>query len=455
VTMRRLRSSPSRQRGFTLIELSVALAAGLIVGLAVVGLSKEATNTFHEEMRAATAQMSARTAIDRLRSDVARASFMSSPNVYGDPAIVSSWDPTAQLTLQLRRLAGIRLFPGGSKKLANIGMGFTSGVNGTDDGAIAFSGNNNLNPDALDITGNLNTVDSFTVQTTGAGGCGGTRFILGARNPPAYRLMNTPGANGPVDALARAFQPIAGHNFMARLQDLQGRVQFLEVCATGFTGGAPALPYVDVSTNPVAASGTTNVGGGGGFLSGATLNPVLTIRYRLAPTLAQYNADLNAAADATRFDLYRFYIDSTGAEIAGSAADPPPELVAEYAVDLKFAFTVDNTAFVAGSPPTATRTHISYAFGDDANNGAWGVSPTAVATPAPQRIRSVRIRLGTRTALADRQKLVSPNPAYSPVDYTNLFRYCTVAASPCDTFARVRTAITEVTLNNQARALYP
>ena len=38
--------------GFTLIELTVALVAGLIVALGIMALSREATRTFHDEVRA-------------------------------------------------------------------------------------------------------------------------------------------------------------------------------------------------------------------------------------------------------------------------------------------------------------------------------------------------------------------------------------------------------------------
>ncbi len=441
-----------RVRGFTLVELTVALAAGLIVALAVVGLSKEATNTFHEEMRAATAQMSLRTAVDRLRGDLSRASFMSSPNIYGDPSLVSNFDPTTQV-FGIRRLAGIRLFAGGSRLQANIGSGFpTPTMQGTDNGAFAYSNNNGLNPDAIDITGNLNSVDSYAVQSTGAAtNCSGTRLLLSALNPSAYRLAATPGASGPADALRRAFVPVTGSNFIVRLQDAQGRVQYLESCGAGYVG---TQPFVEVIGTPVQGTGTGNVGGEAGFYSGSTVNPVLTVRYKLAPTQAPYG-DLNPTNDATKFDLYRVYIDSTGNEVG------TPELVAEYAIDLKFSFTVDNTATTNPPPPTTTRTHATFPFADDTNNGAWGVSPTSVSAanpPAsPQRIRSARFRLVTRTAVPDRSILIAPptaNPS-TPTDY--MYRYCTAAVTKasCKQLARIRTVITEVNLNNQAGALYP
>ena len=456
----------ARAGGFTLIELAVALVGGLIVGIAVVGLSKEATNTFHEDMRAAQAQFSVRTAIDRLRADVARAGFMATPNIWGDPQLVTPDYATASMPtapLNIQRMAGIRLFVSGSMKKANITGGFpTPSVGGTDE-TSAFSANNNLTPDALDITGNMNTVEQYTVQTIGPGiGCGGgTRLYLAVENPPAWRLLNGAGSDGggSVDTLKRAFIPVASERFALRLQDAQGRVQYLEACDAGITPGTPPQPYVDVSgtiqilnTGTGSGSGKKTAGGETGFFSGSQINPVLTVRYKLSTPHAMY-ADLNpGGGDAgvdSRFDLYRYYINTAGAEVG------TPDLIAEYAVDLKFAFSVDNTATGAPNPPPLDRTQVTYPFDDATNNAKYG-GPTAgvVDVFGPQRIRSVRIRLATRTAVADRATAVAP-PAFTPADYTNLLRYCTTPTLPCGGFARVRTVITEVNLNNIARGSYP
>ena len=81
--MRRARA----QEGFTLIELTVSLVAGLIVALGIVGLSRDATHTFHEEMRSSVAEANLRTAVDRLRADLSRAGYMSTGNVALDPMV--------------------------------------------------------------------------------------------------------------------------------------------------------------------------------------------------------------------------------------------------------------------------------------------------------------------------------------------------------------------------------
>src|SRR5580658_7590651 len=84
-------SSPTakrqRQAGFTMIELTVSLVAGLIVAMGIIGLSREATNTFNEEARTTAAEAGLRIAIERLRADVQRAGYMSTGNILVDPGV--------------------------------------------------------------------------------------------------------------------------------------------------------------------------------------------------------------------------------------------------------------------------------------------------------------------------------------------------------------------------------
>ena len=46
-----MRTHRGSRSGFTLVELTVSLVAGLIVALGIVGLSRSATKTFNEEIR--------------------------------------------------------------------------------------------------------------------------------------------------------------------------------------------------------------------------------------------------------------------------------------------------------------------------------------------------------------------------------------------------------------------
>ena len=75
----------ARSRGFTLIELMVAITAGLFVAIAAFALARQGSRFFQQEARIANAQFSATLGFDRLRADIARAGFLSSANIQRDP----------------------------------------------------------------------------------------------------------------------------------------------------------------------------------------------------------------------------------------------------------------------------------------------------------------------------------------------------------------------------------
>jgi prepilin-type N-terminal cleavage/methylation domain-containing protein len=69
-------------RGFTLVELLVAIIAGLLVAAAAISFSKQSTRFFSQEARIAAAQMSVLSGFQRLQGDISRASYMSIPNMW-------------------------------------------------------------------------------------------------------------------------------------------------------------------------------------------------------------------------------------------------------------------------------------------------------------------------------------------------------------------------------------
>ena len=423
------------QRGFTLIEITVALVAGLVVGLAVVALSKEATSTFHEETRTSAAEMTLRTAIDRLRADVARAGYMSTPSIAGDPTLAVGYSvPTGVTVAQIGKLSGIRVYRGASSLKANFAGATTGGpaavspsISGTDDDGTAFSANNNLSPDAVDISGNLTSADVFVAGigpgAVNANCAGGSQLNFQMDMPAIQAIIN---GTSPATALRDIFLPAGMTTGVARVINDSGRPQYVLVCATAVAGSAPNMTAT-VDVGPLA--------GLSGFATGRIrINPVATVRWRLAATSNYASfatltspADTIAGGASARFDLYRGYLDATGAEVG------TPELVAEYAVDLKLAWTWDSSA--DGVTPVTNR----YPFDSVAAFTSWN------------KIRSVGIRLAVRGAIADR-KVNLAVPA-APTSY--LFRYCTLPTGPgtCGpNYARVRTTMTEVALQNHARS---
>ncbi len=418
------RNSLRRSGGFTLVELLVSLVAGLIVALAVVSLSKSATQTFYEEQRAASAEMSLRLAIDRVRQDVERASFMGSGNVQADTFV--PLDATQALTkvptgapVGLVNLAGIRLDREGSMAGTPLSQG----------------AGNSFPADAIFLTGNFTTADQYAVQSVTTGTlCGGQSFNLAVSSAAWYRVTTSP---NPATSLSQMFTPVAGKEFMARVADDLGRFQYVLVCGAGLAG---PTPFVEI--DPTTPINVTQYG----FIDGRlTINPVQTIRWEIkqlpAAAFPKYAPLDPGAGQPAKYDLVREWVDATNT-IVGD-----PELIAEYAVDLKFAFTADIGNYTGLLPAPAM---VAYQF-DAAENAALAPATETAATQ-PQRIRSVRIRLSTRSPFGDRGAPLSAPDGYQ-------MRYCT-QASGCTTsvdskdFARMRTLSTEVSLPNQERLFF-
>jgi prepilin-type N-terminal cleavage/methylation domain-containing protein len=445
--MRRAR----RQEGFTLIELTVSLAAGLIVALGIVGLSKDATQTFHEEMRSSVAEANLRTAIDRLRADLSRAGYMSTSDVLTDPMIAKppgQANPINAAVAGLARLSSILLTQGGSQANTPLSLGA-----------------NGLNPDIIEIGGNMTTTDQYEVSVIQPPGGAGTcqQIFLNPQSPSMYRIIGL--GTQATKELNNVFQPTTGGvgQFIVRLTDKTGHSQFLATCPgtpTGFL--TPTEPYILVSpqTPVLLGSQTGTVGGLNGFGTGALVNPVQIVHWEIKPASneqVQYQQGSPLAAtplaptsvDPLKYDLVRSYVDAQ----TGLPIPTTEEIVAEYAVDLEFAFSVDTG--LSNAQPAIT----TLAF-DNTGNAPWApnlVTTAPLAGQGPSRIRSVRVRLVTRTAQGDRTLNVAvPNPT-PPF----MYRYCLVAGG-CDPvnaagalqYARARTVTAEVALPNQARNYY-
>jgi len=457
-----------RSRGFTLTELTVSLTAGLIVALGLVGLSREATNSFHEEVRIAAAESGSRTAIDRLRADLQRAAFMSTGNIQRDPFIAV---PPGQPNVST---VAASAFPG-LAKLAGIQLNIGGSATTTPLSAVQIP--RALKPDTIFIAGNMTSTDAFDVRAVDppSGQC--QRIWLAVDSPAMWRILATEFATaeggtssaGAADvALRNAFQPVPGSRFIIRFADLTGRYQYAVTCptATGSASQASPNPWLDIDANTpiLTAQQTKTQGGQGGFGTGVTVNPVAMVRWDVTNALPAALAAQFPNADANAYYLTRSFVDITTGNL-----NPIPgttEVISEYVVDLKFTFTADDSTLTTGLQPSPK----IIPFEDDTNNANWGVDVSSLpALPGawqgvargPQRIRSVRVRLVTRSAFADRTNNITPVPA-NPQNQNFIYRYCTAppgadGGTPDCTvqnsqiWARARTVVTEVALPNQAR----
>ena len=88
----------STSRAFTLIEILVSLAAGGLVLVGLLLLSKNATAAFNEEVRLGALQAAVRSATQRIQGDLTLASYLSTPNMQADPKIAHGFAATSNAT---------------------------------------------------------------------------------------------------------------------------------------------------------------------------------------------------------------------------------------------------------------------------------------------------------------------------------------------------------------------
>jgi type II secretory pathway pseudopilin PulG len=436
------RRSLRRGRGFTLVELMISLVMGMLVALAAVALSKAATTTFYEQARLSGVEANVRSASERLRNDLSRASFMSTPNIQLDPMVAR---PPGARNLkyrvsELEDLRGIRIKPADMR-------GHT------------LNAQNGLMPQDLIVTGNLSTDDVYR----------GT-LVIQSGNAATIRLNSTADAAvrrlfaGTTDqAVARAMTqlqfapgeaynpPIQNVSYAVQVMDARGCFHYVKTKPTSPIEIASQANSVNINVEGDTATGILTPTDTGGDICGARLMeevaivPIQRVKWALAPEKDTRRIDRNKQTEegsnngADKLNLTRQLLST---DTRTDLPVGPAEVVAEYAVDLKFALTIDATGGAAG----ATSVFVPFEAQDPAFD-PWVNTNLFPPTPnvGPHRVRSVRYRLAFRAPVSDRE-------ADLPMGAPYLARYCTqTGGSTCTRYARVRTVISEVALVNQQR----
>jgi hypothetical protein len=250
---------------------------------------------------------------------------------------------------------------------------------------------------------------------------------------------------------------------MARLTDDSGRYQYFLTCggaATTSYGATGASVNLDPSSKILTPVQTGGRGGVGGLDAGRiVISPIEIVHWQIlqaaSPSIpVSYNFGATLTPDPNEYVLTRQFVDAVT-----NLPDPATiEVVSEYAVDLKFAFTVDGSAITnpLGAIPNGTNPYLFLQL-DSSANATWGGSVAAqpfIAGQGPQRIRSVRVRLAIRTAFADRTINIQPVAPNLTTGQPYMYRYFIPGVANGLQWARVRTGVTEASLPNQARAFY-
>lgn len=416
------------RRGFTLIELLVALSGGLFVSVVVFTLARDASRFYQREGRAANATLAALAGFERLRIDLARAGFLSTPNVQTDPFVCSR--PGASAPVLLRQLAAVRILnegsPGNSVLTAN-----------------------SLKPDALLLAGAYSSADEFSVRAILPNADSSAVVQLNPASPAMYRLGYVQSATPELktERLRSVFAPRRA----VRIVDRQGNQHYglIETVTSGANGAEPQLKLSAAVPLRFRPSETSRLCGIPGLGTGSTINVVNFIRYEVkklvddgedGPYASLFSARAGAYGEDERTELVRAELDpsdTSGTALFSLEEDTPgvEELVAEYAVD----FELEPTAVTGGSTSDPQVSHL-------ASSDAAFATYTG-ATGSAERIRSVRVRLGVRSREADRTENV-PAAAAAP----GLYRLRLGTEGGEQRYARVRTFQADVALNNQLGA---
>ncbi|MEJ7731676.1 MAG: prepilin-type N-terminal cleavage/methylation domain-containing protein [Polyangiaceae bacterium] len=449
--MNRRRSSVARraERGFTLVELMVAMTAGLMISAAAMVLARNASRAFQQEARITSAQISAGLGMSRLAGDIQRAAFMSSPHVKRDPFVCGDY---ANWTAGMNSLAGVQITANGSS--TDPASGNLTQSTGAP---------NNLSPDSIIIGGAFSTTEQFAVRNI-ARESGGTYSVrLQLDSGPTARALSAEIQGGePICATATA--PNVGifrvGRFL-RIVDSSGRHEYglISACTVTRAGLDVNEVLITLAAMPAVPEKTpSNTCGWSGLATGLLVNPVSRVKYALrnlrgharfgtlvAPPAGAVERSLSGDGDPTsasqpgRTELVRVELAADGTEIESSTETNANlatlEVVAEYAVDLKFG--VISTA-VNGINPTVTRRDI----GDAAGYGE--VANITNITARPNRVRAISVRFSTRARVPDRNQQIPAGPVGA------LGRFALTSVPGELNWARMRTLQAEVALPNQA-----
>jgi hypothetical protein len=337
-----------------------------------------------------------------------------------------------------------------------------------------------MKPHDVYISGNLTSDDHYRgtwVSTNNADACGGNAAQIrlnAAADPAVRRMFNGKTDTAEVQKMAELvflpgarMTPEVKKKYAVQVMDARGCYHYTNVCSVTASGsGADLVVVLDLETEPKsdasAPDGLLTPQDTLGDVCGASLMeevavaPVHRVRWYIGPETDPSRTDESTEMDGPlaktrKFNLYRQLLsgDTTAAakddDPYGASPVGPPEVIAEYAIDLRLGLVVDAT-----KDGVVSTEFIDMDTATDDDFAKWAFLPTddkivAVGQQGPQRVRSVRYRMAFRAAMTDRTEDL---PIASGPPYLARYKIDT------NKFARVRTVMSEVALINQSKAVY-
>ncbi len=379
------------RRGFTLVELIVALSAGLAVAGAAYMLSKASLNAFEAEARLSQAQFGATMGLNRLVGDLQRAAFMSNPNAQS----ITSGHVCGGSTQGPYFIRSVLVDKGGGSL---PGVGVTRVPN-------AAATYNVIAPDSIYITGNMSSDEQFEFSSIQ-----GTTVYMTLHDGAMQRTMLANATGGL--SVKSLFLP----GRYVRLVDSTGEEGYAHVTVATCLGGSGNCDVPDFTTMTLTLDAAPFSNGMvcGDWISGGLINPVNIIQYWVgAPAAADHLAPAAAAllapqasaqtGDANRTELIRTELTDVGAGSPQQLVALNPagfyasDVVAEYAIDFNISAT-----FRTGTAPDFTGlTHLD---GDDSS------VVSNFGSTAAESFVGMGVRLSVRARAPDRDAGIGTSP---------------------------------------------
>ncbi len=403
-------SARAAARGFTLVELMVAMSGGLFISIVVFALSRDTSRFYQQETRVAHATLSGVNGFERLASDISRAGHLSTPNINADPRVCNPPDGSAPAILQNLRAIII------------------------DSSGLSASGTEveraGITPRAITLTGALNAPEELHTRTVLPNANGTHDVSINLRTPAAYRIgLRLDAQAGNLAVLQNTFMS-GGVGKIIRLRRM-GKEQYAVVGGVSTTADTATLtlaaaPLLVVRTSDESVQ--CGLGDAGGQM-GLSVIDIVRYEIRSMTSDANYSELFKASGasglpyEAGRAELVRVELDPTGAEIDGTR-----EIISEYAVDLQFG------AWRASSANPSASTIVP----EDADS----LINTFAFT---QLLRGMHVRLSVRSREADRDLDVQGGGGGGSRD---IFRVPLTLPDNSITYARARTFQADVPLRN-------
>ena len=457
-------------RGFTLIELMVAMTGSLFFTIFVFMLSRDVAKFFQSQSRTSDTTLAAISGFERLRADIARAGFLASPNLVRDanrcprtPSGGAISAPPQQVGTDLNSYPGLQ-------KMTMLGVD-ASPTSITNLPFYATYNNAKINPDVLTLYGNYATTEQFPVRSIDFTN-NPVSIILEQDSPALLRvgIATLPTATKTSDAAGTAIlNQIFKPGTILRVVDESNREQYAIIKSANYASDLATLTIEN--SVQLQRKGSGNTCGIHAHAAGLVVNPVNIIRYAITDVKSSFATNhpqlsflYDGAApsyDDTRLDLMRYEVPPSldrGASLIGvnwpgtsTRITAMGELVAEYAVDLAFGLTVLSN-YQTGALTTLDETDDLRPYaGNPLSTSEAGGTVTLTQTRGAHFIRGAHARLVVRYREADRETSILPNPAASTVSAEQLVR---VKVSAGQEYARTRSFRGHVTTRNTQNLMW-